>query len=406
MSTPIRPLSVRGVPSTPGDSFLKAVIDNDVEAIKLTLATQGVDVLLSRDTSSRGPLHLAARKGHAALVASLLETGLPVTDVDRFSLTVLHHGVLSGSSAVVVALLAAPDAPEAAKSKDAEGNTALKLARQLQIERPELGGEMVKIVAALELLSPAAVASPRAAAAEAPPLPLPPPPPPLPPLPPSLPLPPPPPTLASPRAAAAAPAVASPRAAAPAAAAAPKGAAAPLPPSEEAVATFHAACHAGDAAAVRLALKGAPALARAPEKDTGFSPLVTCLLGGATALPALRELQAVLTPADKRALCNSGRSPLHVAAIMHTASSDSLQWLLAEGVPVSAPDCDGATPLHEAVRNQVAPAEAVALLVAAGAEKSARDGKGRTAGEIAAMMGAHNALPNAAAVLAALGAKA
>jgi hypothetical protein len=65
-----------------------------------------------------------------------------------------------------------------------------------------------------------------------------------------------------------------------------------------------------------LALKGAPALVRAPEKDTGFSPLVTCLLGGATALPALRELQAVLTPADKRALCNSRRSPLHVAAAL------------------------------------------------------------------------------------------
>ena len=47
------------------------------------------------------------------------------------------------------------------------------------------------------------------------------------------------------------------------------------------MAAFHAACHAGDERAVRFALADAPALLRAPEAGTGFSPLVACLLGGA-----------------------------------------------------------------------------------------------------------------------------
>jgi ankyrin repeat protein len=170
------------------------------------------------------------------------------------------------------------------------------------------------------------------------------------------------------------------------------------------VAAFHAACHRGDEAAVRAALAASPALLRAPEPDTGFTPLVACLLGGAAAAPALRALKEKLAPGDLRALCVSGRSPLHFAAKAHSAGSDSLKWLLGASVPTTAADADGVTPLHEAVKNHHAPAEAVAMLVAAGADRGARDGKGRSPVDLAKVLGEHGVLPNADAVLAALGA--
>lgn len=235
--------------------------------VKTMLAEQGVNVLLARDGSGRGPLHLASRKGHTSLVASLVETGLPVSDADSFSLTPIHHGVLSKSAAVVEALLAAPTARDAAAKRDKEGNTALALAHALLKQSPE-SEELRLIVTALEQVTPVAApataaASPRAPALSAPaerrdaakPSAF---------------------SAVTPAAGGSARALPpSPRAPVPAAAAPPSTAgdapAPPPPPSEERVAAFHAACHEGDDGAVRAMLAETPALLRAPEPGTGFS---------------------------------------------------------------------------------------------------------------------------------------
>jgi hypothetical protein len=171
------------------------------------------------------------------------------------------------------------------------------------------------------------------------------------------------------------------------------------------VAAFHHACHAGDEAAVRAALAASPALLRAPEKGTNFLPLVTCLLGGAAAAPALRVLKELATPADLRATCASGRSLLHFAATGHAAGCEGLPWLLREGLPPSAADADGVTPLHCAVQNLHAPAEAAALLIAAGANARAKNAKGATPVDVARLLAEHGVLADARALLAALGEK-
>jgi ankyrin repeat protein len=147
-----------------------------------------------------------------------------------------------------------------------------------------------------------------------------------------------------------------------------------------------------------------PALLRAPEPGTGFSPLATALLGGTGALPALAALrEGGLQVDDLRAPCPAGRTPLHLAARAHVSGSTSLEWLLREGVPASAMDCDGVTPLHEAMRNHEAPLEAAQLLLAAGADKSVKDSKGMTPGDLATVRAAHRVLLNADEVLAKLG---
>jgi hypothetical protein len=387
------------------------VVTNDFDGIKASLALHGVDLLTTRDKMGRGPLLLAARKGHVELIGCLVDTGLPIGDVDSYGLTALHHGVLSKRYGAVAALLAAPNAAGAATQRDCERNTPLALARTL-LRKDPTSDDLQRTVAALELLEPPCVlgspapayelagllsprdavpsayapsprpAPPPIAALPAPPSPLPLPQPPPPPPPAPLPQPPPPPP--------------------PAAAAAPARTPSSAAPAEDTVAAFHAACHAGDERAVRFALADAPALLRAPEAGTGFSPLVACLLGGEAAAPALRALKELLQPGDLRTMDASGRTPLHVAAKTHTVDSDALAWLLSNGVPPSATDCDGATPLHEAVRNLTAPAEAVGMLLAAGAAKGAKDGKGRTPGDVARVLAAHGVMPCADRVLAAL----
>ena len=67
----------------------------------------------------------AARRGHADVVAHLLDAGASVNAVDANGMAALHHAVLSRDAHAVRAIL---DAGADATIVDARGNTAAALA--------------------------------------------------------------------------------------------------------------------------------------------------------------------------------------------------------------------------------------------------------------------------------------
>jgi ankyrin repeat protein len=158
---------------------------------------------------------------------------------------------------------------------------------------------------------------------------------------------------------------------------------APSPYSPRAARAFGDLCAAGDAAAVRCALAGAPALVASRCAATGRTPLHEAAAAGHAAVVELLLAEGAAVDA----VDFNGLAALALTVRGGGAAAGGVAAaLLAAGADTEARDAAGRAPLHLAVAARSA--ALVGALLAAGAAPGALDGESRTPAQLAQALGA------------------